>query len=263
MQPQLRKSSASKLMSMSTEQAKPGFIEQFKAAIPTKSERKKLVPLALMLFCILFNYTILRDTKDVLVVTAPGSGAEIIPFMKTYVNLPGSILFTIIYAQLNNVLSQEQVFYACLGPFLGFFTAFATVIYPMRDALHPHALADWLQTVLPGAFYPLISILRNWTYAVFYTLAQLWGSVVLSLLFWGFANEVTSVPEAKKYYPLFGLLANVALIFSGQYVKLVSDLRSTFQPALMPGGTHSSYSWEPWSVSVEWLLLCTTTCRGT
>ena len=26
------------------------------------------------------------------------------------------------------------------------------------------------------------------------------GSVVVSLLFWGWANEVTSVAEAKKYY---------------------------------------------------------------
>ena len=38
---------------------------------------KKLLPLGAMFFFILFNYTILRDTKDVLVVTAPGSGAEI------------------------------------------------------------------------------------------------------------------------------------------------------------------------------------------
>ncbi|KAJ0613621.1 putative ADP/ATP carrier protein, bacteria [Helianthus annuus] len=30
---------------------------------------KKIIPLGLMFFCILFNYTILRDTKDVLVVT--------------------------------------------------------------------------------------------------------------------------------------------------------------------------------------------------
>lgn len=29
-----------------------------------------------------------------------------------------------------------------------------------------------------------------------------------------------------RYYPLFGLMANVALIFSGQYVKYVSGLRS-------------------------------------
>ncbi|KAF4366771.1 hypothetical protein G4B88_022064, partial [Cannabis sativa] len=43
---------------------------------------KKIIPLGLMFFCILFNYTILRDTKDVLVVTAKGSSAEIIPFLR-------------------------------------------------------------------------------------------------------------------------------------------------------------------------------------
>lgn len=43
--------------------APQGFREGLKALIPTKIERKKLVPLGLMFFCILFNYTILRDTK--------------------------------------------------------------------------------------------------------------------------------------------------------------------------------------------------------
>jgi AAA family ATP:ADP antiporter len=67
-------------------------------------------------------------------------------------------------------------------------------------------------------------------------LANLWGSVVVSLLFWGFANEITSVDEAKKYYSLFGLLANVALIFSGQYVKYVSSLRTGLPPGADPWG---------------------------
>jgi ATP/ADP translocase len=49
--------------------------QRFKAELPTKVERKKILPLTLMFFCMLFNYTILRDTKDVLVVTAPQSGA--------------------------------------------------------------------------------------------------------------------------------------------------------------------------------------------
>lgn len=38
--------------------------------------------------------------QDVLVVTAPGSGAEVIPFLKTYVNLPMAIGFTVIYSQV-------------------------------------------------------------------------------------------------------------------------------------------------------------------
>jgi AAA family ATP:ADP antiporter len=70
------------------EEPKKGFM----SFLPPANERKKLFPLALMFFCILFNYTILRDTKDVLMITAPKSGAEVIPFIKTYFNLPVAIV---------------------------------------------------------------------------------------------------------------------------------------------------------------------------
>lgn len=40
------------------------------------------------------------DPQDVLVVTAPGSGAEIIPFLKTWVNLPMAIGFTVLYTKV-------------------------------------------------------------------------------------------------------------------------------------------------------------------
>ena len=44
-------------------------------------ELKKLIPMLLLMFFINFNYTILRDTKDALIITAPGSGAEALPFL--------------------------------------------------------------------------------------------------------------------------------------------------------------------------------------
>jgi len=69
-----------------------------------------VLPLGIMFFFILFDYTILRDTKDVLVVTAPKSGAEIIPFLKTYVNLPGAIGFTVLYSKMTNMFSRSTVF---------------------------------------------------------------------------------------------------------------------------------------------------------
>jgi len=152
-----------------------------------------------MFFCILFNYTILRDTKDVLMVTAPKSGAEVIPFIKTYVNLPAAIGFTGLYASLTNRMDQNQVFYACVIPFLLFFALFALVVYPNQAFLHPHGLVDLLANRLPAGFSAPLSILRNWSFALFYVMAEMWGSVVTSLLFWGFANEVTTVEEAKKY----------------------------------------------------------------
>jgi len=219
------------------------LFQKIKGSIPPRNERKKLIPLALMFFCILFNYTILRDTKDVLMITAPQSGAEVIPFIKTYVNLPAAIGFTVLYSKLCDRLEQKQVFYACTIPFLIFFAAFATIIYPSNAMLHPHMFVDKIAAFLPAAFSAPLAIVRNWSYAVFYVMAEMWGSVVASLLFWGFANEVTTIDEAKKYYPLFGLGANVALIFSGQYVKWVSTLRANVAPGV-----------DAWGLSLKYLM---------
>lgn len=36
--------------------------------------------------------------------------------------------------------------------------------------------------------------------------------------------QITTVDEAKAFYPLFGLGANVALIFSGRAVKYFSQV---------------------------------------
>ena len=196
------------------------------------STLKKVVPLGLMFFCILFNYTILRDTKDVLVVTAPGSGAEIIPFLKTWVNLPMAIGFMTIYVKLSDILPPERLFYVCILPFIAFFGSFAYVLYPLRDVLHPTQFCENLLEVMGPRFAGPIAILRNWTFCLFYVMAELWGSVVVSVLFWGFANQITEVEEAKQFYPLFGLGANVALIFSGRAVVAFSQLRANLPPGV-------------------------------
>lgn len=90
----LPSSTLSSSISSSDDTIKNGnsFSRYLNNIIPPKDELKKLIPLALMFFCILFSYTILRDTKDVLMITAPKSGAEVIPFIKTYCNLPIAIV---------------------------------------------------------------------------------------------------------------------------------------------------------------------------
>ncbi|KAG8494771.1 hypothetical protein CXB51_012520 [Gossypium anomalum] len=223
---------------------------------------KKIIPLGLMFFCILFNYTILRDTKDVLVVTAKGSSAEIIPFLKTWVNLPMAVGFMLLYTKLANVLSKKALFYTVIVPFIIFFGAFGFLLYPLSNYIHPEALADKLLAVLGPKFLGPLAILRIWSFCLFYVMAELWGSVVISVLFWGFANQldnldlldlllsliklscfvilvydfllfpITTVDEAKRFYPLFGLGANVALIFSGRTVKYFSNLRKNLGPGV-------------------------------
>ncbi|KAG6606778.1 hypothetical protein SDJN03_00120, partial [Cucurbita argyrosperma subsp. sororia] len=193
---------------------------------------KKIIPLGLMFFCILFNYTILRDTKDVLVVTAKGSSAEIIPFLKTWVNLPMAVGFMLLYTKLANVLPRKALFYTVIVPFIAFFGAFGFLLYPLSNFIHPQAFADKLLNSLGPRFLGPLAIMRIWSFCLFYVMAELWGSVVVSVLFWGFANQITTVDEAKKFYPLFGLGANVALIFSGRTVKYFSNMRKHLGPGV-------------------------------
>lgn len=204
-------------------------------------ELKKLLPMFVMFLCISFNYTILRDTKDTLIVTA--SGAETIPFLKVWGVVPCAIIFMLAYAKLSNILSKENLFYVTIAPFLVFFALFATVLYPNRELLHPNASADWIQSVLPTGLAGLVGCYRNWTFTVFYILSELWGSAVLSLMFWGFANEISRVHEAKRFYTLLGLGANVALLLSGPAIYHFSNIKDRLPPGV-----------DPWQVSLNYLM---------
>lgn len=206
-------------------------------------ELKKLLPMFFLFFFINFNYTILRDTKDALIVTAPGSGAEAIPFLKVWGVLPFAVLFMILYAKLSNVMSKTRLFYTTITAFIAFFGLFALVLYPNRDILHPTVAADQLQAFLPDGLAGLVALFRNWTYALFYIMSELWGSVAISLLFWGFANDITKVSESKRFYAMFGLGANFAMLFSGPAIIYFSDIRSK-----LPVGA------DAWGVSLNYML---------
>lgn len=184
-------------------------------------ELKKFLPMSFIMFCILFNYTLLRDTKDALVVNATGAGA--ITFLKLYCVTPAAVLFVIIYAKLSNILSRENLFYAIITPFLIFFGAFAFIIYPNLDVLHPSMESIQALHQNYPRFSGFIDIYAYWSYSTFYVFAEIWGSAMLALLFWQFANQVTRMNESKRFYGLFAVIGNLALILSGQVVSFCSQ----------------------------------------
>lgn len=203
----------------------------------------RFIPMALMMFFILFNYTILRNVKDTLVINGRGADGEIISFIKLWGTMPAAILFVVIFSKMSNSLSREKIFYSCIIFFLVFFGSFAFFIYPNIDYLHPS-----LESVRNlQEYYPsikmFIAMWGNWTYCLFYILAELWGSAILSLLFWQLANEITSSNEAKRFYPLFGVVGNIGLIFAGRTTKYFSKLSSSISEII-----------DPWQVSLYYLM---------
>jgi AAA family ATP:ADP antiporter len=208
-------------------------------------EMKKFVPMGMIMFFLLFNYTVLRDTKDTLVVNSAGAGA--ISFLKLYCVTPAAVLFVIIYAKLSNIFNRENLFYVTVTPFVVFFGIFGFLLYPNLDLFHP--AADKIAAL--HAQYPrfsgFIDLYAYWAYSAFYVASEIWGSAMIALLFWQFANQVTRTHEAKRFYGLFVVLGNVALIFSGQVVNFCSSTIKHFYPE----GTTEAVLW---GVSLKLLM---------
>jgi len=182
----------------------------------------KMAPLGLLFFCASFNLTLLQNMRDALIVTT--GGAERLPFLAAYCVLPASLGFFMYYNSLLQRVRPERVFYFAVTPLLAFYAVFVAFAFPNADTLHLHHLADILSSWLPLGMQGLVGVVTDWTYSLFFCLAELWGTVVISVLFWGLANEVCTVAEAKSVYPLLGIAANVALVFGGHYVKFIGAL---------------------------------------
>lgn len=185
-------------------------------------ELKKFLPMGIMMFCILFIYNVLRDTKDAILVSAPGAGAESLAFAKGIGVTASAIIFMVLYTKAANLFNKQGLFYATALPFLLFFGLYPYCIYPFCDVLHMNIDTIYdLQAAYPTIKW-LIPLVGNWTFTLFYIMSELWGSAILSLLFWQFANSITPIHEAKRFYGMFGFVGNFGLLFAGPMVIYVS-----------------------------------------
>jgi len=196
-------------------------------------ELKKIVPMIVLFFLISFNYVVLRDVKDALIFNELGT--ELIPHLKFWGVTVCLILFPLIYIMLSNLFNRKTLFYLSIVSFLIYFIAYIFYLYPNREALKLDSFADILQNELPQALSGIIVLVRHWTTAFFYILSELWGIIVLPILFWGFANDITSTSAAKRYYALFCFGGAPAAFFAGLFLSYCGKV----VPASCPAGVDS------------------------
>ncbi len=181
-----------------------------------KHELPKFLCITLLMFCILFIQNFTRALKDGIINTM--IGVETVSFLKFWGVLPCSFLMAIIYVKLVNRMKGENIFYLILIIFLTFFAIFAFYIFPNYQTLHLSSYrANSLIQSYPN-FKWFILLLSNWSFSLFYIIAELWSPIIFALLFWQFVNNVTSVEQSKRFYPLFGLFGQTGLYISGKFL---------------------------------------------
>lgn len=191
-----------------------------------RHETAHFLSIVLIMFCILFNYTALRNMKDSLLITAANSGAEVVAFVKVYFVIPTAFVIAALLGKLANAVTPKRFVYIIIIPFLVFFGLFAFVIYPLRDALHPSLnTIIALQDAYPRLRF-VFPIFGNWSFVIFYIACEMWGSACFTYLFWRIASQATHKSQVERFYPIFGVLGNVALICAGRVGAVVSHSAS-------------------------------------
>lgn len=192
-----------------------------------KHELKKFIPMSSLMFCILFSQNVLRILKDSIVISE--ISAEVTSFAKVYCVTPAAAIFVIVYAKMVNNYSFERIYNYLLSFFVAFFAVFSFLIYPYAETFHMnHARMEELMILYPH-FKWYIALVGNWSYIFFYVLSELWPNIFYILLFWQFANEITTTEEASRFYTLFSLCGNSSLIIVGLMVMNIASESSWLQ----------------------------------
>lgn len=167
-------------------------------------------------FLIIIAYHILRDLKDTLIVTSCDTGAKIIPFIKIWAMVPFALLGSYVFQKLYTKFGRDRTFYILVGSLALFYLFFAFYLFPNRETIHLDGLATSLERALPASFSGWTNMIRYWSFSLFYSLAEMWSVLVISVLFWSSLNEITPSTLAKRFFPTCIMIGNFAGIVSGQ-----------------------------------------------
>lgn len=133
-------------------------------------------------------------------------------------------------------LDKKTLFYATCIPFFAFFFIFDAIIYPNRNAIQPSLesvqVLFKISSSASGASSIFAKLFANWTSALFYVVAEVYSSVSVGILFWQYANDVVSVSQAKRFYPLFAQMSGLAPILAGQYAVRYASHAKDFEESL-------------------------------
>lgn len=191
-------------------------------------ELKKFLPMCFLMFCILFVYAMVRDLKDVFIQTyAIGGGVHLLASLKLFFVMPVAIIAVMIFTNLVNKFGKSKTFYIIISSFLCFYAVFVTIIFPNIDKLQGSSeqLEHW-QNICPVFLHNIIPCFINWAYTLFYVFSEMWGTMVISLLFWQFANQITKKSEVKRFFGLFSTIGNLGVIFAGNTLKTMANVKN-------------------------------------
>merc|ERR1719181_2109381 len=208
------------------------------------SELTKVLPLCFLMVCTVFVYSTYRDIKDSMVVGAADefdlkAGNAMTNWLKMFGVLPCALIFMTVLMNLTENYRFPTVFYGVTAFFGFYFVLNAVILYPNRKKLTVMPIVNWMKELNPDS---MLSTFGGGAAGIFafpvtslhYIMSELWGTVTLSFLAWGYTNIITKREDASRWYPQVALLAQIGQIIAGSSVgELATSYKENYNKCLL------------------------------
>ncbi|ELQ74209.1 ATP:ADP Antiporter (AAA) Family [Trachipleistophora hominis] len=185
----------------------------------SKVEDSKFWLMGGMFFCIAYIYSVIRELKDSFIIKRqlPAS----ISFLKLIYVPPVSIAASALVQKCLIFSSNKRILSYVVACFGVYFLVYGVVVLPLQDTIESsnfNATDDFSDSKMAykglESVSAIVLTLNCWTSTLHFVASEVWGTMVLSLLFMSFSNDVCPFRQFIRFMPLFYVLSNVALMGS-------------------------------------------------
>ena len=187
---------------------------------------QKHIYMSVLIFLSVIGYNVMRGMKEALILNIPGATAAYIPFIKMMLVLPLSVIFGALYLRNKQKHGLLFTYYFITLSMMGYFICFTYIIVPNMSYFIPNpAWVDSVKLQYPNLQF-FVGIIGQWPSALFYSIAELWGTFTLVILFWQTANEIFTSDEAKTFYPILQLVGSFSILSASYVIKYIGGFPS-------------------------------------
>ena len=180
-------------------------------------EPHKYFFLAALGFFVILAYTILRVSKDALIISI--GGAEMLPVLKLLGVLPAAFLVSGLWTAAVDKLGNETAPLAALAIFCGFFLVFVAAM-PHLNLIHSFSFA--------ASFMPagISKMLQFWMYSLFYIASEMWAVVMIEGVTKSLQNQILNKEQQKRMISSAAMFQSFGLIAAGYITTSVFGIAS-------------------------------------
>lgn len=194
-----------------------GLRSFWKAAKP---EDKKLTYISLTFFMIVYIYSVTKDLKDAFVIGRQSAAS--ISVLKVFWVPPIATFASLLVQKMSVRMNTEAILKIFLYVYVVYFFSYGIFVPYFRDTvLEPgrmyasDLLADGRMDFRGVvSFAATIMTVTCWTGTLHFIASELWGTIILSLLFTQLFNEICWERQFKRFIPVVYMISNFGLLLS-------------------------------------------------